>query len=240
MPINVTKSLSEQATQLLTSYIHDLNGLLRCIFENLGAARNEAFNPDGLKKYIDNARAATTRCHELSNLLLKLSNGYSIEKDYCNAKYLLSQTIQIVQPLIDTPILLHCPEDSYILHANEICISNVFMNLLLNAYRPKTFYGPIVVKCALKSTSNYIESNQNDLRIQISIECDIREASHETDNKCQHELRSNIFNEIRHSAMIHTVLELHNGEIAIEANTGGSFIVTIELPVIGYEMKFPY
>jgi hypothetical protein len=40
--------------------------------------------------------------------------------------------------------------------------------------------------------------------------------------------------------MIHTVIEQHNGEIAIEDNTGGSFIIKIELPLIGYEMKFPY
>jgi signal transduction histidine kinase len=119
--------------ELAGGIAHNFNNILTAVMGNISLARLELYEPDVVNELLEEAEKATIRAKELARQLLTFARGNSPHKEICRIDILLKNTTDYLLQGSKMHLEFDLPNNLWSVMADQIQLSQVIQNLVLNA-----------------------------------------------------------------------------------------------------------
>jgi PAS domain S-box-containing protein len=127
---------------------HDFNNLLTSIVAYLSLARTTEDVSESMRQKLDKVDAAAHLVIDLNRQLAALSKGAKPKKEQCSLRDVLTSAIQLALSGSTIECRSSIPNDLHSVEGDATQLSQVFLNLLVNARQAMDHGGVIGVTCA--------------------------------------------------------------------------------------------
>jgi PAS domain S-box-containing protein len=126
---------------------HDFNNLLTSIVAYLSLAKTTEDISESMRQKLDKVDAAAHLVIDLNRQLAALSKGAKPNRELCSLREILASAIQLAQSGSSIECRTSFPDDLHSVNADAAQLSQVFLNLLVNARQAMDHSGVIGVTC---------------------------------------------------------------------------------------------
>jgi signal transduction histidine kinase len=155
--------LPEKTKLLLREFLHDLNNLFTFALGTLGSAQHCLNDPVELLRINNDAREIVMKSTELTSLMMHVCGGHDAPRVICSLQDIIQDAVNIGRSSISVPVQLNLIDKPCLVNVNKILMTNVFLNLLLNASHAIGKSGTISVTCAI------VRSDENRRCIEAAV-----------------------------------------------------------------------
>jgi len=226
---DLRSAISKPVVPLVQGFAHDLNNLFTSMLAHLGIIKSHIADFQEALMHEESARMATMKAIELTNLLSRLSNGYEYDFEIQPLQKPILDAIKVSRGFMGCNIECNLADTTLPIYMNSVCLTNVFMNLIINASYAMEHKGTIFISC-LPSQSNGEQSTFSSASITIRDQGKGIPES-DIDKIFAPFFSSRIDGTGLGLAMVRSVIEQHHGHIDVcsEEAKGTTFLITLPL-----------
>jgi CheY-like chemotaxis protein/two-component sensor histidine kinase len=219
---------------------HDFNNLLTAILGNLSLAADKLPADSPILPIIKKSEQAATRAGDLTHKLLTFSKGDAPIKETSSLPELIRESADFVLHGSGVQCLYNIPEDLWQADIDRSQISQVIQNLALNARQAMNDSGTLSISCRNRTEKELPEEAQllpPDNYVVITI--------HDDGPGIPEDIINRIFDPYFSTrktdktkgnglglAIVHSILEKHNGLIAVKSSPGQGSRFALYLPAV--------
>ncbi len=234
----------ESIGNLAGGIAHDFNNILTIIFGYSEFAISNISKPDKLKLCIQEVVTGAGRARDLVRQILTFSRKYEQEKHYLQISLVVREALKMLRSIIPSTIEMDQNiESDSIVYADSIQIHQIVMNLCTNAYQAMIDTGgtlTVILKEVKYKNSSTVIKSDDFLMLEVS----------DTGYGMDEDTISNIFEpyfttkEIGEGtglgmAVVHGIVQDHNGYIEVESEPGKGTTFQVYLPVSNNKTDLP-
>lgn len=215
---------------------HDFNNLLTAMVGNIDLARRK-IDPSGKAyQFLENARKASDRAQNLTQQLLTFSRGGSPVKQVIKLNGLIEDAVGFTLSGSNVKCELNLPENLWLVEADSGQISQVVQNITLNASQAMPGGGTI------KVSAENVVVDENWLPLSMGKGNCVKLTFVDEGVGIPGKYLTKIFDPYFTTkqsgnglglTICHSIINKHNGRLAVDSKPGEGSVFTIYLPALG-------
>lgn len=225
----------ESISLLAGGIAHDFNNILSAIITNLSLARNEVPGNDALSRILDDAMRASLEARILNQRLLTFAKGGEPLKKPMFIGELIENIVGFTLRGSNISFRLNIPTDLKPVFADELQISQVFYNLIINAKQAMPRGGSIVIEA---ENVKIAEVDNVPLTEGEYVKIVVADSGIGIPNEHISKIFDPYFTTKQNGsglglATVYSIMSKHEGYITVESELGVGTRFTIYLPISG-------